>query len=220
MKKWIIGDVHGSFRTLLELVKKLPKDADIIFVGDLVDRGSGSREVINFIRKRGYDCIRGNHEEMMVNGLKYEIALDYQSWIANGGDVVMDNYDNNESQLMDDVNWLDELPYYKYYDNIRDIYDRPLLITHAPISNEIYKNKDYMKMIWSRSYTKKKNNFFNIFGHNITLYDRIHGLTDEKLILDFEKGYCGIDTGAFLEEGYLTAISFPNFEVIQQKHIS
>ncbi len=36
---YIIGDVHGEYDTLLALVDKLPKDAKLIFVGDLVDRG-------------------------------------------------------------------------------------------------------------------------------------------------------------------------------------
>ena len=42
-KHYIIGDVHGEYQTLLALVEKLPKDAKLIFVGDLIDRGLQSR---------------------------------------------------------------------------------------------------------------------------------------------------------------------------------
>ena len=48
MYTYIIGDVHGHYQTLLSLVAKLPQDAKLIFVGDLIDRGSqkyGSGEV-------------------------------------------------------------------------------------------------------------------------------------------------------------------------------
>ncbi len=43
MKKqnhYIIGDIHAEYQTLLALVEKLPKDARLIFVGDLISRGS------------------------------------------------------------------------------------------------------------------------------------------------------------------------------------
>ena len=44
----IIGDVHGCFDTLIALIAKLPTDAKIIFVGDLIDRGPkiGESDVI------------------------------------------------------------------------------------------------------------------------------------------------------------------------------
>ena len=37
--KYIIGDVHGCYDTLMALIAKLPEDAEIVFVGDLIDRG-------------------------------------------------------------------------------------------------------------------------------------------------------------------------------------
>lgn len=46
---FVIGDVHGCYYTLLNLVKKLPSDANLIFVGDLCDKGNFSKEVIEFV---------------------------------------------------------------------------------------------------------------------------------------------------------------------------
>ena len=62
---YIIGDVHGNFQTLKALISKLPKNSEIIFVGDLVDRGLNSKEVIEFIRINNYKCVLGNHEKLM-----------------------------------------------------------------------------------------------------------------------------------------------------------
>jgi serine/threonine protein phosphatase 1 len=45
-KHYIIGDIHGEYKILLKLIAKLPKDAKLIFVGDLIDRGLQSREII------------------------------------------------------------------------------------------------------------------------------------------------------------------------------
>jgi len=42
-KHYIIGDVHGEYQTFLALVEKLPKDAKLVFAGDLIDRGSQSK---------------------------------------------------------------------------------------------------------------------------------------------------------------------------------
>lgn len=64
-KRYVIGDVHGCFFTLNNLLEKLPKDAEIIFVGDLCDKGNFSKEVIDLVIKNGYQCVKGNHEHLM-----------------------------------------------------------------------------------------------------------------------------------------------------------
>ncbi len=66
MKHYVIGDVHGEFDTLMALVAKLSKDAKLIFVGDLIDRGAKSKEVIEFVRQNNHLCVLGNHEELML----------------------------------------------------------------------------------------------------------------------------------------------------------
>ena len=63
---YIIGDIHGEYQKLLELIAKLPKDAKLIFVGDLIDRGLQSREIVAYIRKHKHQVVRGNHEQFMI----------------------------------------------------------------------------------------------------------------------------------------------------------
>jgi hypothetical protein len=65
-KHYIIGDIHAAYKTLLALVDKLPKDARLVFVGDLLSRGSQGKEVIAFVRENAFCCIRGNHEEYFL----------------------------------------------------------------------------------------------------------------------------------------------------------
>ena len=84
---YIIGDVHGEYKTLLALVKKLPKDAKLIFVGDLISRGSQGKEVINFVRENAYCCIKGNHEEyllkfgsLFLNGVQKQVENSSLIW--------------------------------------------------------------------------------------------------------------------------------------------
>ncbi|WP_373001390.1 metallophosphoesterase [Sulfurimonas sp.] len=90
---YVIGDVHGNYKTLLALVQKLPSDATIVFVGDLVDRAGESAEVVKFIRDNAHLCVMGNHEEMMVtfgklfiNNYENDRSLPSHSiWFSNGG---------------------------------------------------------------------------------------------------------------------------------------
>src|SRR4051812_41106074 len=62
----IIGDIHGCYKELLELLDLVgATDEDIIVsVGDLVDRGPDSAAVLNFFRER---CARGRAVVLMGN---------------------------------------------------------------------------------------------------------------------------------------------------------
>ncbi|AKF25467.1 hypothetical protein YH65_08835 [Sulfurovum lithotrophicum] len=54
MRTYIIGDVHGHYDTLCTLVDRLPKNARLVFVGDLIDRGPKSRDVVRFVHEGGH----------------------------------------------------------------------------------------------------------------------------------------------------------------------
>jgi len=66
---YIIGDIHGEFQKLLALIEKLPKDSKLIFVGDLIDRGLQSREIIAYIREHNHQVVRGNHEQLNLRAI-------------------------------------------------------------------------------------------------------------------------------------------------------
>ena len=67
---YVIGDVHGCFYTLDKLIKTLPDSANVIFVGDLCDRGLHTKEVINLVINKKYICIRGNHDDYMISHMQ------------------------------------------------------------------------------------------------------------------------------------------------------
>ena len=111
---YIIGDIHGHFDTLKALISKLPKNSEFIFVGDLVDRGLHSKEVIEFIKINNYRCVLGNHEKMMIdygtsvikNYPKHHYTNYYLSdWLYNGGKQTLISYgiasiDNYDKKLL------------------------------------------------------------------------------------------------------------------------
>lgn len=76
MKYFIIGDVHGCYDELLDLLDKagLNSDDQIICIGDMVDRGMKSAEALNFFRTTpGVASIQGNHERKHARSFRGEI---------------------------------------------------------------------------------------------------------------------------------------------------
>jgi serine/threonine protein phosphatase 1 len=91
-----IGDVHGcvhALDTVLEAIRPLADDR-IVFLGDLIDQGKESREVLERIIRLREECevvlIRGNHEEMLYAARESEPALRY--WERCGGVPTLNSY--------------------------------------------------------------------------------------------------------------------------------
>jgi serine/threonine protein phosphatase 1 len=91
-----IGDVHGcvlALDTVLEAIEPAPGDR-LIFLGDMIDQGRESRDVLERIialRKRcDVVLIQGNHEEMMYAAREDEKALRY--WENCGGVATINSY--------------------------------------------------------------------------------------------------------------------------------
>ncbi len=63
----VIGDIHGCYHTLTRLYKEIKTkhpDIPIYSVGDLVDRGKFSFEVVEFIKENEIVFTAGNHDLM------------------------------------------------------------------------------------------------------------------------------------------------------------
>jgi bis(5'-nucleosyl)-tetraphosphatase (symmetrical) len=67
MATWVIGDVHGCWQTLRRLLESIewdPRDDDLWFVGDLVNRGPSSLEVLRWAYENSerLTVVLGNHD--------------------------------------------------------------------------------------------------------------------------------------------------------------
>jgi len=122
-----IGDIHGKVIPLQSLINWInpTKDDTIVFLGDYVDRGESSKDVIQTIidlkEQTNVIAIRGNHEEMMLQGLQlFDLnSVDYHSnggyndeliqqfakhnqwWFRHGGEQTIESYDGEYANIPD-----------------------------------------------------------------------------------------------------------------------
>jgi len=108
---YAIGDIHGCPWLLDRVVNWIRCHAAqhshdrrvIIVLGDMIDRGPDSKGVVEKLiggPPSGFEfvCLRGNHEQLMLNTLSDGRGLDL--WIANGGRMTLESYGVDHHMLM------------------------------------------------------------------------------------------------------------------------
>lgn len=66
---YVIGDIHGRYDLVYEALKEVNFDENkdrLFCVGDLIDRGKLSYQVLDFLKKPFVYAIRGNHEDILL----------------------------------------------------------------------------------------------------------------------------------------------------------
>jgi serine/threonine protein phosphatase 1 len=93
-----IGDVHGCADELRELIGTLPlrKDTTVVMLGDYIDRGAHSSDVVSVVRelmqKHTVIPLMGNHELMLLEFLESDDPLKEARFIYNGGSATLSSY--------------------------------------------------------------------------------------------------------------------------------
>ena len=238
---YVIGDVHGNYKNTISLVEKLPSDATLIFVGDLVDRGGESAQVVKFIRENAHFCVMGNHEEQMITFGKlfidnYENGRSLPShsiWFSNGGADTLLSYGlislvdgrpeikENEFEKLEifksDIEWMQSLPLYLELD-AKHSSGKPVVVSHASITSvwEL-RSIDSEFTTFSKTATTSRKNpqpdapIFNIFGHS-----------PQEFGVEVEDHYVNVDTGCYMHTyGYsqLSAYCVESGETISEQRV-
>lgn len=108
---YAVGDIHGRLDLLDELLTKIIDDlrerpvaaANVVFLGDLIDRGPASAGVIERLCTL-HDVpartllLLGNHEEILLRVLEGEPGLAYD-WLGFGGDACVESYGISAASL-------------------------------------------------------------------------------------------------------------------------
>lgn len=86
-RDFVVGDVHGAFAVLDGLLREVsfdPKVDRLIAVGDLVDRGEDSDQVLSWLDRPWFHTVLGNHELMAI--MCAHGAIEPAAYSQNGGD--------------------------------------------------------------------------------------------------------------------------------------
>ena len=82
-KIYAVGDIQGCAPSLKALIKKLPVQSKMIFLGDLVNRGPDSLGTLRYLKKlqeeKRIECILGNHDLHLLavdSGIRKTKGLD------------------------------------------------------------------------------------------------------------------------------------------------
>lgn len=98
-----IGDIHGCAKALRALVEMIRpgRDDTLIPLGDCVDRGPESRQVIDELLSLREKChlvpLLGNHEEMMLDF--YDGRPQPDNWLEVGGAATVESYRGADGTL-------------------------------------------------------------------------------------------------------------------------
>ena len=223
MNIFAIGDIHGCLNQLVTLQDKIfnypqyNRDEDfLLYLGDYIDRGPSSKDVINHILQLQTEGIKsiflmGNHEQFVIDFLFNKIN-NLNNWIINGADQTFKSYDIEIAEFIKDGfedNNIDKLrniflskltkEHVYFFNNFKLKYIMgDYLFVHAGINPEkSLSEQNKMDFLWSRSdkFFDKNFEFEKII---------VHGHSPEKEVINFPYRI-NIDTGCFFS-GKLSSV--------------
>lgn len=181
MKKFfVVSDIHGMYREFNELLKNWDTNDTLVILGDMVDRGPYSLEVIQKVMElqKEYDVVvlKGNHDQMFLDFLGN--PYDYENFMHNGGGKTLNSFKLGKKtpdisspvvkvikkNYKQEIAFLNSGLYHYQYSK--------LLFTHAGFQSlySNWENSTENDFTWIRYHYKQPNTtgLINIFGHTPT----------------------------------------------------
>ena len=216
-----ISEIHGCFETFNELLfnrLELRKSDKLILLGDYIDRGEKSKEVIDLILdliSKGYDVtpLAGNHEWMLTETLK-KAEMEHL-WFLNSGLSTLRSFNINNSNELDKryLDFFNNLQYYTVFNSFIFVHAGFNDIADDPFS-------DILGMIWECSKAYSNPVFTDkiiIHGHRPKTREHVN------LLLKNGSAVIPIDTGCVYEKesgfGFLSALELNTMALISIERI-
>jgi serine/threonine protein phosphatase 1 len=233
-RKLVIGDIHGGYKALVEILEKaaVTSKDNLIFLGDYVDGWSQSPELIDLLIELGKEqkCIfiRGNHDQLFLDWLETNNKhIDEGMWYKHGGKATVDAYKNiSEEKKQVHIQFLKKLHNY-YIDSENNLFVHAGFtnmhgVTHEYFTKTLYWDRTLWETVLcmkqeldkeSMFYPKRLTNYNEIYiGH--TPVNRIGETTPQKFA-----NVWNLDTGAAFR-GPLTIMDVETKEFWQSKPLN
>ena len=205
-KIFAVGDIHGCYDKLCALMDKLPihmVQDQLLFIGDYIDRGPGSIEVMDYLidlkkRTPGIIFLKGNHEDMLQN---YLDGNDRFTYLLNSGQQTLDAYLNNRDATED---YPVPAAHLEFLSTLRLYYEtEDYIFVHAGLRDKVpLESQKEMDLLWIRDEFIYSDYDFGkrvVFGHTPF---------KEPLV---QTNKIGIDTGA-VYGNRLTCVQLPEMK--------
>ncbi len=212
-----IGDIHGCAQTLTMLLERLDEEygtsREYVFLGDYVDRGPSSKEVIDILIEfnKTHTChfIRGNHDQMFMT---YYQDNKYYEYLNFGGAHTLESYYATCPDKKVPFSHLKFLAKTKLFHEAEEwVFVHGGLPPNMTIEEALSDEDVYSSFLWNRDHLESEENKWEktvVFGHTPVRQP----IFKDKMI--------GIDTGCVYEQfGKLTAVILPENDFVQQKRI-
>lgn len=204
MNLFLIGDVHGCFHTLSELLTHWQPATDhLIQVGDLVDRGRYIPQTVELARQLSQQYpdsttfLLGNHE----NALRHHYGPDgpYPDWLRWGGQSTMDQYKLRPKLLALHLPWLAERPLLWQNEHV--------LVSHAGLADSPHaRDPEHPDgLLWRRGPLQRLDQL-QVVGHTPT--------ENSQPVFDADSNTLYIDLGVYLRRGLAGVRLSPTGEVL------
>lgn len=204
-----IGDIHGRLSKLDDLIHQIGPELDdtIIFLGDYIDRGAHSYEVVEYViqLKEVFPntiTLRGNHEDFVISLFMGNLnPRDREIWLTmNGGRVTLASYRINGHYLN---------VHQEFYMNLNHSFETDdFFFCHAGVRPGVPLNDqrkiDLLEI--DDPFLSSDRDFGKIIVHGHTITDRVV----------IKQNRIGIDTGAG-QYGPLSAIELPSLKVWESR---
>lgn len=199
-----LGDIHGCYYTMCDLFKRIEYSSEtdtLVFIGDYIDRGPHSMEVVDTIRRLqqqiGRDkviCLKGNHEKFAIDNDGIIDAL----WAYNGGMQTLQSYADDYDKLKSHIAWFRSLPLYHETED--------LIFCHAGLTHPKLKDNSEHDLLWGREwmdFDDRPREKQVIFGHTPSENNRPYMTASGDICIDcgcvFDGNLCAfvkdIETG-------------------------
>lgn len=223
-RAYVVGDLHGRLDLLEQLLDKIHEDIRrrparkvlLIFVGDLIDRGPDSAQVVERLRTYEHPGIRtvfllGNHEEVLLRILSGEEDL-VAKWCSFGGAECLKSYGVDAGALtgLEDADAISlvrkaipgkHIEFLESFDDSCRFGD--YLVVHAGIRPGVeFDQQRQSDLRWIRDaflFDETDHGFVVVHGHTI------------RPEVEMRPNRIGIDTGAY-RSGVLTALAIEGSE--------
>lgn len=201
MAIYVVPDIHGEYTKLLNVMEKINKvrkpNETIVFLGDYIDRGKRSKEVVNYMfdimsNDDNVVALLGNHDDEFYNIMERAERLNIYDieWLSRycietlssyGVSTLPLKYNSVEDNMRDNFDFIkEELIKLKKSDNYRKFKilvvncrkyykEGKYIFSHSGgVSYKPVEEQTVNELIWTRDFKPRKDDYVYVCGHTPT----------------------------------------------------